>query len=192
VLSYCFVVQVQTFPKETIGVFMHLPEVNKESIWVDIKDIVKILNLIPSETTILRLPTKKVSKHQLSSTSWKEVIHCKIGEYEPDSIDIYCYRGEMIPNLIIYPEKLETRLLDGVPFFVLESKNVASLGEHVMRHGDYEVVALDKNKKTIINEKVNNYMYQNYTNRYLKGRFFVFSKVVPNNIIDKVILEHYV
>lgn len=161
-----------------------------ETTWENINDIAKILNLIPSETVVVRLPTFKVSSTELLSSSWKEFLHCKNGEYEPNSIDIYCYRGETVPNLIIFPEKLETRLAEGVPFFILTSKHVTSIGPHVMRGGMYEMVVVDKNKKLITSEKVNTYLSQNYVNRYLKGKFFIFPKMVSDDFIDRVILQY--
>jgi hypothetical protein len=160
-----------------------------ETIWDDISDIAKILNLIPSETVVIRLPTVKVSSAQLLSSSWKEFLHCKVGEYEPNSIDIYCYRGENVPNLIIFPEKLETRLAQGIPFFILTSKHVFPIGQHVMRGGMYEIVIADKNQKMITGEQVNAYAHQNYVNRYLKGNFFIFPKMVSDDFIDRVILQ---
>lgn len=161
-----------------------------EITWDDLGDIIRLLNLVPSETVVLRLPTTKFSSNQLSSTAWKEFLHCKAGQYDQESIDIYCYRGENIPNLIVYPEKLETKLMEGVPFFILTSRTVQSIGEHVMRGGDYEVVAVDKEKKQITPAKINTSMYQNYSNRYLKGKFFIFPKIVPDDFIDRVILQY--
>lgn len=162
--------------------------INNGTTWDNINDIAKILNLIPSETVVIKLPSNKISSSQRSS-SWKELIHCKVGQYDHESIDIYCYRGENIPNLIVYPDKLETRLINDIPFFILTSKHVPSIGEHVMRCGDYEVVAVDKEKKQITPAKVTANFSQNYSNRYLKGNFFIFPKTVPDDFIEKVIFQ---